>query len=125
MVMPRKKGKKLKKGVFTWSRFLDVLLVVAFILSVVTLLMALFVPGYFANGLWVIMQLFVISVLFLDMTRSFFVSKGFIDFAKHYWLDFVILIVVVAFVPAAFAMGTGRVFWLIREGKLLAMLSSL
>jgi hypothetical protein len=66
-------------------------------------------------------NVFVIAVLFVDMGRTFLKSKNFIDYAKHHWIDLVLVSLMIIAFSSVLYLGIGRISWLLREEKLLRL----
>ena len=102
------------------DKVLDAFLIVGVIASIIFFVAeAFFSPGRafvtFGHGF----DVFLIGLLMADMSRHFLRSRSFLDFAKHYWLDVVLFVVVIISFSSLLYIGLGRLSWLIREEQIL------
>ncbi len=117
----RKVSSKLKKyrELHVIDKVIDVLLALTIVGGLTLFVVHLINPFEKANTLLIYFDVIFVGVLFVDLGRTFFKSKNFLDFTRHHWLDLVILSVTIVSLSSILYMGLGRVSWLLREEKVL------
>ncbi len=107
-----------------WHQVLDAFLLMGVIMGIV-LTVAGFLQhpqGEFARFLYGF-DLFLVGVLTVDMSRHLLESRNFFHFARHYWLDMIILMLMLLSFSSLVYLGFGRLSWLLREEKVFGSAS--
>lgn len=115
-----KKIEKKRYGELHWGdKALDILLITAVLSGVIFVVIDIvFSPSQRFSVFMQTADAVLIGVFLLDMGRTFFRSKGIFDFARHHWVDLVILGVIIVSLSSFVYVGAGRVSWLLREEKI-------
>ena len=124
--MKRKRNAKAVKRYHHLSatdKVIDLLVILGVLLGLAILIIEWFFhPSEAALRTMQRLDLLVLAIFLMDLTRAFFYSQGILDFFKHQWLDLlVIAIMIVSFSTFAF-LGAGRLSRLLREEKIIFLL---
>lgn len=114
--------KKIKKyhQLHWFERGLDLLLIAGFVFGLVFVILDLFfsLQQRFTTLIRIFDVVFI-SIVFLDMSRTFMKSKNIWQFFKHHWLDTVILTFCIVSFSSILYAGIGRFSWLLREERVV------
>lgn len=115
----QKKRKKYHQ--LPWvERGLDLSLLIGFVIGLLVVILDLFFhfSQRFSTYIYIFDVVFV-SIVFMDMSRTFLKSKNIWHFFKHHWLDTVILTFCIVSFSSVLYAGIGRFSWLLREERVI------
>ena len=119
MIMRKAHPKKYEE--LHWGdKGLDIILLIAVVVSILFFVLELLYSHPQIIRWGHILNVGVLGIFFVDMTRHFLKSQNIIHFFKHHWPDMLIVTIPIISLSSVLFLGLGRLSWLIREEAILA-----